>query len=144
MTSSSPREPAKKKADGIKKDFSEAKAETVNPDTVDKDIKQDTKSVSEAGGRKTAADKSAKTYSSKEEEVRDLFMQHTPVSEIVEKTGLTTNDIIRVINAPSPKKAKTAADISGDIAEAKAEVVSPDTVDATIQQDTKSAKRPLR
>jgi hypothetical protein len=132
---------AKKKADGIKKDFSEAKAETVNPDTVDKDIKQDTKSVSEAAkvSAKTATDKTAKTYASKEEEVRDLFRGKMPVSEIVEKTGLTTNDIIRIVNGPA-KKTKTASDISSDIAEAKAEVVSPDAVDDTIKQETVSAE----
>jgi hypothetical protein len=37
-----------KKADGIEGDAAEAKAETVSPDTVDKDIQQPTKSVEEA------------------------------------------------------------------------------------------------
>jgi hypothetical protein len=38
-----------KQADGVQKDFSEAKSETVSPDTVDPDIEQPTVSVEEAG-----------------------------------------------------------------------------------------------
>lgn len=106
----------KKKADDVSGDFSEAKSEVVSPTTVDADIKQPVKSVEEAA-------KVGKTDVAGDPKYREMQRQKQQEQLRQQEEALST---------------KKADDVSGDIAEAKAEVESPSTVDADIKQPVKS------
>jgi len=110
---------AKQGAD-VSGDFSEAHSEVDSPDTVDQDIKQPTESVGEAGKRKNA-DVAEET---KEERAKRLEDQRQR----------DARELTR----------RKAADISGDISEAKSNTESPDGVDADIKQPTVSVPEAAR
>jgi len=118
--------PATKTADEVQPDVAEAKSETVSPDTVDNDIHQETKSVSEAA-------KVAVGLSQPDEKIEDAEVEISAQPKPLE-------DRLREQHEHEMEMAasKKATDVSGDMAEAKAETESPDTVDPSIKQETKS------
>ncbi len=149
----------KKKADDVNGNISEAKSEVINPDTIDADIKQPTKSVAEA------AKVAAVTYYNQVhwEHIPNGKKGTSKFKELLTATpsalfpggqldSVIAQKYIDKWNNQQPNKWKywldpkdannfqghRAADINGDISEAKSEVVSPDTVDANIKQPTKS------
>jgi len=122
--------PPSKTGNDVSADISEAKAEVVSPTTVDADIKQPVKTVEEAakvGGCDDGLrdDKVAKTDSTGDDKYRE--MQRVKQQEQLKKQE-------------EAQASKSAADISGDISEAKAEVESPASVDADIKQPVKSVE----
>lgn len=115
------------KANEIQPDIAEAKSEVVSPDTVDADIKQPTESAEQAA--KNAA-KAWKFHS----------FSVDPTGKTKKCTTCNKNKDDKHHYQPPDKSKKKGADVSGDVAEAKAEVVSPDTVDADIKQPTDSVE----
>ena len=148
---------ASKRANEVQPDVAEAKSEVVSPDTVDTDIKQPTKSVEEAAKVGTVGAQPVKVVNPEAKEAAvDQYPGEHGCRTFVGKTD-TQGRVIgegHVCMKPEtikidgrmycdehrPDKKKKAADVSGDVSEAKSEVVSPDTVDADIKQPTESVE----
>jgi hypothetical protein len=112
---------SKKKADSVQPDMAEAKSQTVSVDTVDSTIQQPTESVEEA------AKVAAEPGNPMEGEPGDSL------PEICSKCHAREGDQCQC-------ETKTSSDVSGEMAEAKAQTVSPDSVDSDIQQPTESVE----
>lgn len=55
----------------------------------------------------------AHTTSDKEEQVRELFQARFTIDEILERTGLTIDSVVRVINAPRVRRNQLAPGSAG-------------------------------
>jgi hypothetical protein len=128
----------KKKANEVQPDVAEAKSKVVSPDTVDTDIKQPTKSVEEAAKVGTVGVKTVKVVGSEHKHTCPKCKKTLRCNNPKDCPGENVKSAL-CGSCPEPKK-KKGADVSSDVSEAKSEVVSPDTVDSTIKQPTKSVE----
>jgi hypothetical protein len=128
-----------KQADSAIPDVAEAKSEVVSPDTVDSDIKQPTESVEEAA--KVAAVERTGDPNATEQYAGEHGCRTYENGKVCMKPEVVVHDGRKYCEKHRPAESKKkAADVSGDIAEAKSEVVNPDTVDSDIKQPTESVE----